>query len=690
MTSQHVPRRTTRLRVAQLIGASVVAAIGQLAVNMPEAYFGPRDDVTSLGWIYTGVLALVTAIESWGQFRGRGRPSFLTPTLLCVNVGAFVPAIATDPAVAGTVALWQAVVLVRHYVDRPHVKTKRELRRHFDPDAHAPRWLARRGAALRHLTVVSLLVWMAVVGYEQGDHPLAQIVLAVMFAVTVIPAANFIVTVARHGSKTAILVWIPLLGALPTAFIDPRIALSLTALHFALTLLLILRFSPTMQEIVRHFQGRPALFVVYTFASAIVLGAVALTFPACSAPGHSISPVDALFTSTSAVCVTGLVVLDTPVDFSLVGQMVILALIQIGGLGIMALSSIATMALSGGLRVRAEHALGQTLEAPGSRTAHRLVVFVVAATFVIEAVGAVALYPVFAGDDVSFWMAAWKASFHSISAFCNAGFALQSDSLVSFQGQPFVLAIFAVLITLGGLGFSVLAVAWARLRGHRHSRLSVQVRVVIWSSLALVVGGAIAYGALEWNASLDGLSAWDRVTNAIFQSVTLRTAGFNSVDYAPLRPATTILMAILMLIGASPGGTGGGIKTTTVVLLLAVVPAIGRGESRVSLFGRTIPQAVVYRAATVAAVTVGVFALGTILLALALPGNLETVVFEAASAVGTVGLTIGATAELAPSGKYLVAALMFVGRVGPLTLVLMLSGRSPRRAEFPTEVVAVG
>jgi trk system potassium uptake protein TrkH len=272
----------------------------------------------------------------------------------------------------------------------------------------------------------------------------------------------------------------------------------------------------------------------------------------------------------------------------------------------------------------------------------------------------------------------WLGVFHSVSAFCNAGFALFSDSFVGFRDDPALLAVVGSLIVLGGLGFVVLYALWRRGAYGGLRSLSVQVKAVILSTVVLVLGGWAIYGTLEWQQTLAGLSFADKATNALFQSVTLRTAGFNSVDFTDLSPATGLVMMLFMFIGASPGSTGGGIKTTTLVVLVAATFAMARGPGIVRLFDRELARATVYRALAILMASVGIV-FATFFLLLVFEGQgldalpFHSLLFEAFSAVGTVGLSLGATAQLGPMGKMVIIVAMFIGRVGPLTLALLLS-----------------
>lgn len=429
----------------------------------------------------------------------------------------------------------------------------------------------------------------------------------------------------------------------------------------------------------------PARQLVATFLLLILLGTLLLGLPVASATGVSVAFVDAAFTAVSAVCVTGLIVLDTPGDWSPAGQAMILVLIQLGGLGIMSFATAFLSALGRRLSVRQESAFAEITSQDNRHALYDAVKGVLRVTFVAEVVGVIVLTWRFLalGDEPG--AAVWRAVFTSVSAFCNAGFALQSDSLVGYARDPWVLHTVATLIVLGGLSPAVvLAVMRRRVR-------TAQTQLVLWTSGVLLVIGALLFGASEWNNVLAGFDGWDKMHNAWFQSVTLRTAGFNTVDIGALNPATVTLSALWMFIGGSPGGTAGGIKTTTFAVLLLAVFATVQGRRHVNAFGRSIPQATVFRATAVA--TIGSLALIAFVLSIQLTQTTAVVpgVFEVVSAVGTVGLSMGATSALDSVGKIIIMAAMFAGRVGSLTLlVFLLARRAPAPWRWPEEQVDVG
>lgn len=431
----------------------------------------------------------------------------------------------------------------------------------------------------------------------------------------------------------------------------------------------------------------PVRLLVLSFAALAGIGALLLVLPLASTAPGSIRLIDALFTSVSATCVTGLAVLDTPNDFTPFGQAVILALCQLGGLGIMTFAAAAAVYLGRRLGVREEAAAADMIGGAAARrdleSALRTVLRV---TLYTELAGAALLTPQFMAHGDSFGPALWRAVFTSISAFCNAGFALQSASLIPYQQSAGVLVTIGLLIVIGGLGPLVVAA----LPAVRRRTLSLQARLVLWTSLALTVVPMLLFLALEWEHTLAGLSPADKLANAWFQSVTLRTAGFNSIDFAAIQPATWTLCLIAMFIGGSPGSTAGGAKTTTLAVLLLAVAATVQGRSEATAFGRQIRHRAVYEATAIA--TVGVLSAVAALMALQVTQDipLDHALFEVVSALGTVGLSMGATAQLDDVGKVLIIACMFAGRVGPLTLFIFLVGRSQRIRRYPFEAVQVG
>ncbi|QDU69249.1 TrkH family potassium uptake protein [Engelhardtia mirabilis] len=436
--------------------------------------------------------------------------------------------------------------------------------------------------------------------------------------------------------------------------------------------------------------GHPERAFVGTFAALCLFGTLLLALPISSSNGIAIPVLDAAFTSTSAVCVTGLVVLDTPVAFSPFGQLAILALIQLGGLGVMTFYTFAIWALNRRMSLRQEAAIAGLIGPGRSGDVARAVRRVIGVAVAVEGVGFLALAVAFRQHGDSVIGSLWRGLFTSVSAFCNAGFALQSDSLVGYQDSPAVLQITALLIVLGALSpLAIIALPGLVRRGVEP--VSAQVRLCLSATAVLLVGGFLFFAAFEWDNCLAGLSTADKLQNAWFQSATLRTAGFNSVGLEPLRSPTVTLMLVWMFIGGNPGSTAGGVKTTTVALLLLTVVQSIRGRSGVDVFKRRIDPRSCTKATTVVLLAASTVLVALVALQLTQRLTTQEALFEVVSALGTVGLSIGGTAKLDGIGKTIIIGCMFVGRVGGLALLMFLSSRvssAPNR--WPQEEIDVG
>ena len=443
-----------------------------------------------------------------------------------------------------------------------------------------------------------------------------------------------------------------------------------------------------------------AQFFVGSFVFLVLSGTLGLLVLPGLYTGPRLGLVDALFTAASAVCVTGLTVVDTATYFSAFGQAWLATLIQFGGIGILTLTTLVIIGLGRRISLNLERAGGGHTTVLSHVSQRSLLAAVVRLTVAIELVGASALWLLWRArlGDVG---AIWPAVFHSISAFCNAGFSIFTNSLMDFRSAPLTLVTMSALIVLGGLGFLVLVDVGDRLLGAGRRRLTLHSKVVLWSSVVLLISGTMAFLVFESPFDLRELGLPDQIVNAWFMSTTARTAGFHTVDYSTASNGSILLTLALMLIGGAPGSTAGGLKTTSVVLLFLMLWSRLAGRGHTSAFGRTIPRDTLERAAGVViagflVVAVSVF----LLLVLELPEHgelnrthLVEMVFEAHSAFGTVGLSMGATPKLTAGGRLLVTLLMFVGRVGPLAFAVSLVNRRRRTHEefrFAQEDVVVG
>lgn len=415
----------------------------------------------------------------------------------------------------------------------------------------------------------------------------------------------------------------------------------------------------------------PQLFVG-SFALLVILGTLGFQ---CLPGLYTQAPLtweESLFTSTSAICVTGLVVVDPATRLTPFGQAYLLLLIQLGGLGMIVFTSLIILALGGRLSLRQESLAGAT-ETAKPIEPRQLVFDVVRLTFVIEAIGAMLLYLLWVPRMG--WRAAWwPAVFHSVSAFCNAGFSTFSTSLMDFQESPGTLLVIMGLIVAGGLGFLTLEeISPATLWRHRQRglRMTLQSRIVLITTVVLILSGWAAFAVLEWNQTLKPLAPSHRLTNALFLSVTARTAGFNSIDYAQAADSSNFLSVLLMMIGGSPGSTAGGIKTTTFALLGLLAWSRLKGDESTHIFSRSLRKETTDRAIGLFVIAFGIVTVGILLLTITErwnpTGDFLDRMFEAVSAFNTVGLSAGLTPSLTSAGRIVVVALMFIGRVGPLS-----------------------
>ncbi|HII15664.1 MAG TPA: Trk family potassium uptake protein [Nanoarchaeota archaeon] len=436
----------------------------------------------------------------------------------------------------------------------------------------------------------------------------------------------------------------------------------------------------------------PMHIVVLFFLLVILLGSFLLYLPVSSQPGKSISYVDALFTSASAADVTGLVVVDLANQFSFFGKMVILVLIQIGGLGYMALATFFLIMLGKSISLRHRLFFSESMNRPSLANIIGFAKYIFLNIVAIELIGALLLF-LFWRHDFGAWKAVKMGIFHSISAFNNAGFDLMGNfrSLTAYVDNTGVNLTIALLIVIGGLGFVVLAELYDRAKHGK--RLSLHSKIVLIMSVMLIITGAVFFGIVESSnpATLGPLSLKGKVLSSFFQSVSARTAGFNTIDLGLATKASLLIIMILMFIGASPGGTGGGIKTTTFSILTANIAAAVRDKDDVEMLNRKIPREIVHK--SVAIFFISLFAVLVVTMLVSIFDNLQpmNILFEVVSAFGTVGLSTGITPSLSDASKLLLAFMMFAGRVGTLTLILFFATKkSTGRVELPDEPVPVG
>ncbi len=417
----------------------------------------------------------------------------------------------------------------------------------------------------------------------------------------------------------------------------------------------------------------PTRIIAVTFAAIILVGTLLLMLPIASRSGVSCGFRPALFTATSATCVTGLILFDTWTQWSGFGQAVILCMIELGGLGFMSAASLVIFALRRKVGLRQRMLIAQALSVNEMEGVVRLQKWVLLGSLTIQLTGMLILFFRFL-PEYGWQQAAKWGVFHAVSGFCNAGFDIVGNvapgaSMIYFQDDPVVLITLMALVVIGGLGFFV----WEEVATVRSfKKFSVYTKLVLLMTTVLIVGGAVLVAVLEWNnpATLGAMDTPDKILNAFFQSVTVRTAGFASVDQAALTDAGKAVSIVLMLIGGSSGSTAGGLKTVTVLVLVLFVVARARGKNTVTVFHRTVPQEKIMDAATIVSLIVGLAVAGAVFVTATSPVGFTDALYETASALATVGLTANVTPLLSVPAQFMIILFMYFGRVGILTISL--------------------
>ncbi|MHA7176693.1 TrkH family potassium uptake protein [Arthrobacter sp. Sr24] len=436
----------------------------------------------------------------------------------------------------------------------------------------------------------------------------------------------------------------------------------------------------------------PAQAIATGFGVAIALGTLVLMLPIAKSGAGGANLLEALFTATSAVCVTGLAIVDTPTYWTPFGQVVILALIQLGGLGIMSFASLLGVLMAKRLGLKSRIQAAAETKSTGFGDVRSVLLGVLRITVVTELIVALLLTLRFALGLGNPWgHSLWLGFFHSISAFNNAGFALFSDNLMGFVGDPWICLPIAAAVIVGGMGFPVLFELRRQYRRPLH--WTMNTKLVIYGTVGLLAAGTAFICALEWSnpKTLGVLSSADKLLAGFFQSVITRTAGFNSVDIGQMDPATWLGMDILMFIGGGPAGTAGGLKITTFAVLFFILLTEVQGGTAVNIFGKRLSRAVHRQAITIVLLAVALVIGSTMVLMLMTDFGLDRLLFETTSAFATVGLSTGITAQLPPAGQLMLVFLMFIGRLGPVTLASALALRArPMMYEFPKERPLIG
>jgi trk system potassium uptake protein TrkH len=431
----------------------------------------------------------------------------------------------------------------------------------------------------------------------------------------------------------------------------------------------------------KHLQHmNPAMIIIYSYIIADLMGTLLLSLPA-SSTGDPISLINAFFTASSALCVTGLTVVDVGATFTGFGHSIIMTLIEIGGLGVMTFSVLFFVFLGRGFSTHGRWIITESFTATPVKNMKSLLKSIFLFTFIVETAGAAILFFEWRGEMTG-PSALFAGVFHSVSAFCNAGFSLFERNLVGYRENVLVNVVICSLIVLGGIGFPVIYEFINRIRTIRSRQrrsLSLHTRTVLSTTAVLIASGAALIFILERSNQLAGLSIKGKILASLFQSITARTAGFNTLDIGSLTIATLFILIILMFVGASPGSCGGGIKTTSLAVLGAILNDRIRGRHSASVFKRTLPDETVSKALSIFILAVIVLTVGLVFLLITQPGtpreSFLTYLFEAVSAFGTVGLSMGITSSLTVLGKLIVIMIMLLGRVGLLTVAYVVTSK---------------
>ena len=450
----------------------------------------------------------------------------------------------------------------------------------------------------------------------------------------------------------------------------------------------------TIKALKRKTMYTPVQILAIGFAAIILIGATLLTLPMASVSGEATPFIDAIFTSTSAVCVTGLVIVDTGTYWSYFGKTVIMSLIEIGGLGFMSVTTLVFLILGKRITLKERLVMQEAMNSNSLQGIVKMAKYILLFTFSVEITGAVLFSTQFI-PRFGIAKGIYYSVFHSISSFCNAGFDLMGNfnSLTSFADNALVILTVSALVVVGGLGFYV----WVEIYNCTSiKRLSLHSKVVIYTTLVLIVGGAIFMYLFEMNnpSTMQGMSIKGKFLSSIFASITPRTAGFNSISTADMTTAGKLLTIILMFIGGSPGSTAGGIKTATVVVLFMTVVSVARGREDTEIFKRRISKHLVYKAFAIASISLTIVIVVTMILSITEQGGVpfEHLFYEATSAFATVGLSLGLTANLTIGGKIIISLTMYAGRVGPLTIILALANKKFKAGniKYPEGKILIG
>ncbi|MCY4444342.1 MAG: hypothetical protein OXC44_06050 [Proteobacteria bacterium] len=700
---QEPARAAILTSVTRIATSCLISLLGAFLVDDPEGLLGVGGKysltgaVLSVFWITISVLAIIGF--SFKLFWATS----LAWLVMFSSVGVFALAMPVDTWLAGILVFYQAYLgAVTFMYARP-----------LEPEGHSAFigfsdrrlrgynpyrvWMQNYAPALSHVVLISAISLLLTYGFKVTELKAVSNAIVLYAAVALLLTTRFLYMLIRYHPAFRTLGVILVILALSAISLFGVWGGILSQIFMFMYFITVLSFlvaeNSTVRDILENFQSAPALLVLFSFAVLISLGSLFLYLPAASATGSSITFMQALFTAISATCVTGLTVVNISEVFSEFGRFVILGLMQVGGLGIMVLSTFATIALGGKLGVRTEKAFSEFFSRKGMKSTSQLIIFIVISTVIIELIGAaiIGYQHYHSVKDPSFYTSLKLGIFQAVSAFCNAGFSLTDDSLTHLHGSPVALAAYGVLIVLGGMGFVVLFELISRLFKRTHiTPLSVQTKVVVVATVVFVVAGGVLFLMLEWDSALASLSLRDKIMNSFFHSITLRTAGFNTLPLELFTYPSFVVMLLFMFVGGAPAGTAGGVKVTTFATLLATLPTLIRNDNRVMLFSRNFSMQTVAKSS--ALIILSFSTIGVLWFLLLLTQDLPPMLllFEIFSASGTVGLTLGITDKLDLVGQVIIAIGMFIGRIGPLTLAIALASDDRSRINFPSAEVMIG
>ena len=680
-------RRTTLRRVVQLLTAIPVNIFLLVTVNNYNNLFGIRGHLSFPGIIIITFFIIFTVAAIYFLY-SRKKIGFLIGSLALFGIsGCFAYCLENDWIINSAGILFNLIIGLLLLKDSQNFNKK--IVEFSDNDKFQPGvW----GPVLLWLNCVVISLAILETGYRMVNSHIGAISIIILFIIVLFISCKQEWRINRpsfrHGPHIEWLL-IPLVILAYLLTHNLFVVIALIALRQAIVTIRYFSKTEFANKLSKYLFRRPAQLLGLSFIIVICIGAIILSFPYSSTGENPIKVIDAVFTSVSATCVTGLIVLDTPHDFTIFGQSIILILIQIGGIGIMTISTFAAIIIGRNVGLGQEYSLTRMTGEASVNRVYKLIKFICLFTFTIEIIGAASLFLQFSSLNIPLKTNIWKSIFHSISAFCNAGFSLQTDSLIPFQHNPGILFTFSALIIIGGLGFGVLY--WFfEIMTLKHRKISFHVKVVFYSTFILLIGMAVFVLITEYNGSLKNFSVIDKISNAWFYSVTPRTAGFNTITINSVSPLTRFVTIILMFIGVAPGSTGGGVKITTIFILLLTVRTLMRGDKETQGFNFSISNGTIYRAAAVFFLGITTCIIGFAFLIASQSLSAESIVFETVSAFGTVGLSMGDTANLNHFGKIVIIVLMFVGRVGPLTLVLSMQPMKRQEIFYPKANVMVG